>query len=589
MSAFLFALLILLNIPQLVYGQDAPLVELEPIIISPRQGSISSSYQLEEISDSALEALANLALDLQSRNLSKGIQSDFSLRGSTFQGVLILIDGQRINDPQTAHHNCDIPLTAHDIRSIEIIPPGGSSSFGPDAIGGAINIKTRDPQNKKTLRLSSGEHNLRSGSFSFGLAREGFGLRYSLEREEAGGFTYDREFKKFTSSLQYNINLPQGIFKTTWGYQEKEFGAYDFYTPAKGYPSQEWTKTYLLNSGLELDQGGMMIKPNFLWRRHFDKFMLDKTQQRTNYLNHHRSDVYTPSIYFQRQTHQLGKIGLGLEYGKEQIDSTNLGQRHREHKGIFFDQARDLGEDLWIGGSVRFDDFQGLDEVFSAAFNLRYRFRPRDFLYLGLSRNIRLPSFTELYYNDPTTLGNPDLSTEESFNYEIGLGCNRANFSFGLTGFLRIEQDFIDWVKYSSGQEKWQAENITEAEVCGMEGNLRIGINKDIVLTSNYSYINKRINDKGCLYKYGPNYVRHLFNSVFEFNLPFGIQKIRFHYKKRPRRDGWFIVDAHLSYNLNKVSKIFLKVNNLFNVEFQEIEGIAQPGRWAELGVKFEW
>ena len=589
MSVIFFAVLIFINAINFAYANENNRIELDPIVISKGQLEFVNSYTVEEISGSPLEALSNLPLDLQGRLLKGDIQTDFSLRGSTFQGVLILIDGQRINDPQTAHHNCDIPLTAEDIKRIEVIPGAGSSIFGPDAIGGVINIVTKNPDQKKAITLSIGNHKLKSGNLSFSHNTEKYGLRYSLEREESAGFRYGTDFKKFTTSLNSNVYLPQGNFKITLGYQEKEFGAYDFYTPGKGYPSQEWTKTYLLNMGLKLERDTLIIKPNFLWRRHHDKFMLDRTQIRSSYLNHHQTDIYTPSLYLQKEICRLGKIGLGLEYGEEKITSTNLGRHLRDHKSIFLDSTKDLTNNLSLGGSFRYDDFKGFDEVFTGSFSLRYKLKSADFLYFGISRNMRVPSFTELYYNDPTTRGEPNLSAERSLNYELRYDCSNDNFSFGLGAFLRIEKDFIDWIKYTPSQSKWQAENVTEAQVFGVESNIRIMVNKNISLDSNYTYIDKRINDQGYLYKYGPNYIRHLFNSIFKFNLPFGIQTVSFSYKKRPRRDGWFILNTQLSCDLNKNSKLFLNIYNLLNVEYQEIEGIPQPGRLIETGIRFEW
>lgn len=123
----------------------------------------------------------------------------------------------------------------------------------------------------------------------------------------------------------------------------------------------------------------------------------------------------------------------------------------------------------------------------------------------------------------------------------------------------------------------------------GVENYLKLKLNEYITLDSNYSYINKRINDRGFKYKYGPNYIKHLINNMFSFNLPFGIQTIELTYKKKPSRRGWFLFNTHLSYNLNKNSQLFLDISNLLNVEYQEIESIPQPGRWVESGLRFEW
>ncbi len=592
--------------------QDIAL-DLEPIVITKSKVHLINPYLLDSDSlrnspfSSWAEALTFTPLDLQSRTPKADIQTDFSLRGSTYQGVLVLIDGQRVNDPKLGHYNCDLPITLEDIQRIEVIPGAGSSLFGPDAVGGAVNIILKKPQEKvKVLESSFGSYQTRSGIFSITEKKDNLGLRFSLERQESDGFYYDTDFKRFTTTLKSSVDIPDGEFNIDLGYLEKEFGAYDFYTPGYGYASKEWIKTYLLSLGLNLENEGFIISPNFLWRRHHDKFMLDKTQERSSSLNHHRSDVYTPNIYFQKETGILGRVGLGLEYGQERVSSTVLGKHTRSHKSIFMDNSKELTPGLSSGLSFRTDDYDDFGQVYTASTNLRFKVSKRNELHFGISRSIRVPSFHELYYDDPTTVGDSGLSEEKSTNYEAGLDYNSQDLSAGATFFLRQEEDSIDWIKRTPTQSRWRAENITEAEICGVENYLRFQITQNLVLDSNYTYIDKRINDRGYLYKYGQNYARHIVNSVFSFNLPFGIQTIGFTYKKKPNRDGWCLLSAGLSYRLNPVrkkssnktglsnridksSQIFLRITNLLNVEYQEIEGIPQPGRWIEAGLRFEW
>ena len=123
---FIIAILVI-NV-NLAFGEEESSFDLEPIIVTKSNIHLVKPYCLEGDSlgnlsfTSPIAALTLTPLDLQSRSLKAGIQTDFSLRGSTFQGVLILIDGQRVNDPQTGHHNSDIPLTLEDIKRIEVIP-----------------------------------------------------------------------------------------------------------------------------------------------------------------------------------------------------------------------------------------------------------------------------------------------------------------------------------------------------------------------------------------------------------------------------------------------------------------------------------
>ena len=236
---------------------------------------------------SVSEALSLFGIDTQARALNYGVQSDFSFRGLNFEGLSILFNGQAINDPQTGHHNNDFPFLFDDIESVQL-----------DPLKSSLNITTKPvEESKNKLEISAGQYQTGSARFSVSEKTDAFGLRLSLERKESAGFREDTDFKIFTAgvSSDFEFSSQQDGFLIL-GYNEKEFGAYDFYTPGRGYPSKEWTKTLILNTGLNLISNDLLIKPRFLWRRHFDKFMLDKDQIRTSYLNHHRSDIYTASL-----------------------------------------------------------------------------------------------------------------------------------------------------------------------------------------------------------------------------------------------------------------------------------------------------
>jgi len=569
--------------------------DLETLVIIKQKQHLLNNYSTDPGQSSAfnyqsrLEDLSAMPVDLQSRSLRSGIQADFSLRGSTFQQVLILLNGQRINDPQTAHHNSDIPFTKADIKKIEVIPGASSSLFGPDAIGGAINFALTAPKKNKILwEFGAGNQRNGYGLFSLSDKVKDLGFRVSVEDAQSRGFREDTDFKKFTASLNTLLDLPGGPWENNFGYQEKEFGAYDFYTPGLGYPSWERTKTYLLNSGLTLNSSDLLIKPNFLWRRHFDKFVLDKTQIRSTSVNNHHTDMFTPSIYFQKEMGSFGKAGLGLEWGQERIISSNMGKHTRDHKSIFLDNSAGIGQSWDLGSSLRLDDFSGFNIEYTGSLSAKFKLTTESAFNFGISKNMRVPSFTELYYSDSTTIGNVDLAAENAWNYQLGFEYKEEGFASGLVIFSRQEKEMIDWVRSGSAQ-KWQARNFTSDNVFGVEYSLHKKFNRLFSLDANYTYTDKNIDNQGYLYKYGPNYAQHLVNTVFSLNLPFGQQELGFNFKKRPCRRGWWLMNFGLNYNLTQNAKVFLNSTNFLNVEYQDIEGIAQAGRYIEAGLRLEW
>jgi len=589
---FIVAIFIL---PKISFCSEDALQDLEPIVVSKQRQFLLNTYSTDSEMDrafnyqSSLENLDNLPVDLQSRSLNSGIAADFSLRGSTFQQVLILLDGQRINDPQTGHYNSDIPFTKEDIGKIELIPGASSSLFGPDAIGGAVNFSLNKPKEKKTVwEFGAGSMRNGYGLFSLTDSLKDLGFRVSVEDAQSKGFREDTDYKKFTASVSTNYELAQGFWENNFGYQQKNYGAYDFYTPGLGYPSREETKTYLLNSGLNLNHDDLLIKPNFLWRRHYDKFTLDKTGLRSSSVNQHRTDMFTPGIYLQKDAGLLGKIGLGTEWSQERVTSTNLGKHLRDRKSVFLDDSISLGEKWDIGSSIRWEDFSGFGTVYTGSLSAKFKLTLAAALNFGISRSMRVPSFTELYYSDPTTIGNDNLAAEKSWNYEAGFEYKREGLSSSLSFFLRQEKEMIDWVRSDSSQ-KWQARNFTRDNVFGAEYVLHKEFNSLFSLDASYTYTDKSIDTQGYLYKYGPNYAQHLVSTVLNLMLPFGRQEIGFNYKKRPGRRGWLLVNSGFNYNLNQNAKVFLHMENILNVEYQDIAGIPQPGRYIEAGLRFNW
>ena len=87
-------------------------------------------------------------VDLRQRGIG-GVQSDISIRGGTFEQSLILIDGVKIIDPQTGHHNTNLTITPDNLERIETLKGQGSNIFGPNAFSGAVNYITKKNYGKE--------------------------------------------------------------------------------------------------------------------------------------------------------------------------------------------------------------------------------------------------------------------------------------------------------------------------------------------------------------------------------------------------------------------------------------------------------
>ena len=114
----------------------------------------------EEIAALPVSSVADVlrllsSVDVRARG-TRGVQTDFSLRGASFGQTLVLVDGQRLNDAQSGHHNGDIPVPLESVDRIEVLYGAGSSLFGADALGGTINIITRRESAVPRLEVHGG-------------------------------------------------------------------------------------------------------------------------------------------------------------------------------------------------------------------------------------------------------------------------------------------------------------------------------------------------------------------------------------------------------------------------------------------------
>jgi iron complex outermembrane receptor protein len=102
------------------------------------------------------------SVDVRARG-TRGVQTDFAIRGANFGQMLVLVDGVRLNDAQSGHHNGDIPVPLDAGERIEVLHGPGSSIFGADAFGGTINVITRKEASPASGVVQAGSFGLVAG------------------------------------------------------------------------------------------------------------------------------------------------------------------------------------------------------------------------------------------------------------------------------------------------------------------------------------------------------------------------------------------------------------------------------------------
>src|SRR5215472_6536305 len=249
----------------IVTGTFTPETETE----IDRSISVIEVAQQESLYKNWVDALAlSPSVDLRQR-APNDVQGDFSIRGSSFGQTLVLVNGLRMDDVQSAHHDMDLPLPTNAVERIEILRGAGSTLYGSDAMAGSLNVITATPEHSDfRVGAAVGNFGVNQQSGSASLAWKRLDTEVDGERDFSSGFRPDRDYRSLTLFSTTHGETGLGGSLLMLGYGDKPYGADQFYGP---FNSWERTKSWF--AGLKQDLGSN-TEFDFAFRRHTDEFVL---------------------------------------------------------------------------------------------------------------------------------------------------------------------------------------------------------------------------------------------------------------------------------------------------------------------------
>ncbi len=532
----------------------------------------------EDIRNLPVHSIADIlalttSVDMHSRS-PFGLQTDMSIRGSAFSQVLVLVDGVRINDSQTGHHNADFPVQMQDIERIEVLLGPGSSIYGADAFGGIVNIITRRDADPARASVSVGQDGFVDGSFSTGFQKGNLRQSISASGNRSSGFQYDRDFRSIAVSGRTSFGNNTSLFAS---HVNKEFGASGFYGPA---PSREWTNQTLVSFERSWT-GRSDAKTVFqtYYRTHGDRFLYD---QRTPELfeSHHRTHATGATIKTNRKLTDAASITLGGEAGGDWITSTTLGDHSFGRTSLFSEFQWLFGKSAAIYPGLRFDYYTNFGSAANPSLSGSWWIVPRIRLRSSVGRAFRIPTFTELYYRDPNNEASSSLKPESSWSAELGADFIPAkNWLGSLTVYSRQEHNVIDWIR-SSTAEKWRTANIRRLHTSGAEIGIERTVGSRGRVGIQYSRISMDAGRIDYISKYVLDYARDSWSASTSLPIPLklGYQQT-LSYKRRADGRSYWLLDGRLERNFPRFTAA-IDFMNLLNSQYQEVKGVEMPGRW---------
>lgn len=555
-----------------------------------------------------------------------GVQSDLSIRGSTFNGVLLLVDGARINDPMTGHFLMDLPIPIAEIARVEVLRGPAAAIYGPDALGGVVHIITRTAQRYDAARDdgSSALAGFRYGDYGlYDINLSGRSVQprttasaaASLEGangqpvlEESGevlrnpeGDQVRTDFTRRVGTAAVNHTVGSASLYTRVGVDDRDFSAYRFYTDfdsdfAREATTTLWAQTRLQNTYATPTPWSVQVSA----KQHDDTYTFNPSTPP----NEHTSRMVRGQAQIGRRLSTQLFVQGGASGALRGIDSNNLGEHSDATAGAFLRARWQPADSLTLSASTRFD----YDTVFGtevtpqlyAAYNF-----PRATLRGGIARAVRAPNYVEQYFNtaiEPRggNIGNPDLKAERAWSGEVGLDVYPSDaLTLHGTLFARETTNLIDYARTADTEPFFVARNLLDVTTRGVELEAvwarRIS-DTPVRVGAGYTGLDADLGGvaAGTEYQYALTSTRHLLqvqaSATIQEYTTLGVQAV---WKDRldgaTGTDSYGLIHARLDYQLEIVrqpAELSIEVRNLLDTEYSEVFEAPMPGRWVLVGAR---
>jgi iron complex outermembrane receptor protein len=525
-----------------------------------------------------------------------GTQADLSIRGSTFDQVLVMINGVRVSDSQTGHHTLDLPLPFETVQQVEVLPGAGATLYGSDAVGGTVNFVTKKPEAKE-LRLMSGigEHGWNRLAASGGFRRGIWSQSLAVARDFSTGFMDGRDFRNVALSSESFFDTSVGSTTILAAYNDRPFGANGFYGP---FNSWEETGTKLFSAtqtiGRNIDR--LNHRFNFAFRRHNDNFILcregcdfgsGRLLPSANQ-NLHQTNVYQGSYTVAGVAGAKVRWSGGAQVISDGIDSTVAGQRRRERASIFAMFDLRPTERLTLSAGVREEAWDKWRVRTNPTFSAGYWIGGGLKLRALASSAFRIPTYTDLHHRDPGNVGNPNLVPETVWNYEAGADWfSPSGTKASAVWFQRRENNSIDWVK-DEGSNVFEARNTQEINFTGAEFEVRHTFPNAIQVWGNYTALKASQSlPVGGISRYVFNFPANQGNVGLQGAVGHLLVKTRLGAYNRSWQTAKALWDVSIGRNGGSW-RPFIQATNVLDTQHEAFQGLAQPGRWIRGGVQID-
>ncbi len=581
--------------------EDAPGTAVVRIVTRAEIDAIPGAHTLPDVLRSVL------GVDVRSRGPASA-QADVSIRGAGFNGTLVLVDGQPVNDPESNHFSFDVDVPVAAIERIEVLAGPGSAVWGPGPVGGAVNVVTRGGDLGRAAVQLEGRYAHGTQSLDQGGARlavrvaEPLAVGVDWWRAETSGFRDGAESATDVLRVSGRWDTGKGPVTLGLGIVQSAFGTGA--PSGAALPSEpESTRTRTAALAGSLAFGAFTLTPALSVRAHHGDDVLDRADPASS---GNVSDTVSVTARI-AATHPTlgGSVAFGAEGARDAVRSTGLGDHARGRGAVFAEFARPWdaaapGEGGFRAG-LRADAIEGYGSRVSPYAGATWRIVPSLGLRASFGTSFRAPTFSELYASGPQLAGNPGLEPETAWTLDAGVTWAAGPLDLDAGYFHRSATNVIDFVA-SASDPVFHALNVGEAAADGIEASASWGRGRPAFLSALSVQAAWNFTDVAALSAAAGGATRSTFlldplhvkiDLAAGVSLPLSLSlTARLSYVSRPTfADGVWLLSSRLSWQAfeGRVFELFAEAQNLGDVPYEDVPGVPLPGRTALVGFNLTW
>jgi vitamin B12 transporter len=564
---------------------------LEAIVLGSGAGSIADVL------------VAMPAVDLQVQGVPGG-QVDMSIRGSSFSGAGLSLNGLGLSHPQTEHFHAELPFAMDWFGTPRVLTGFEQVTASSGFLVGTVDFGIMPVRTRRVLQGGISEYDsywgqvlvqqlLQEGDRSIGVGA----FAGAVDMHQVDLPDNDVSVRRAGAQLQTrNAEGDQTDF--LFGRQEKKLGVRGYYGVNPDWAGEEDLNDTMFFISTSRRRPGSDIRASAYYREFSDDYRLFWSLPGV-FENNHRIHVAGGMLdgrVYGSDTFWVDWRAAGSE---ESIKSSALGDFTR--KQVSFTGIPGMRLGAWqyqLGG--QFDGFEEGTNEFLPQAAVTYHARGGVAIQASYSESVRQPSYTELNYESPASLGNGGLENQKSSTGELHVrGTSAGGVDWKAGVFYRKTQDMVDWIRRGSDSSRWEAANIGTVTDTGVELQARW------VHTSGSSlgvyYLGMDQSDDTDVYssRYALDYASHLLRlsaqAALGPRLTLGYHQSLRQQVSNPLRDGGrnqYDGSVRAAWMLKRYPEILLlaSIDNLWDDDYQVFPGQdTVAGRRVSGGVRIEW